>query len=239
MIGFITLYSLIPTEFFPRANDEDTPNSLPSGWNAGEMLQFAWSGNGTLTWTPGSWISNETTIDLKDSGGTVKEHCVVIAPTIALNVVVLSHKYSTWYGFGHGLDTINIVGSSEGGISRAMLVAEWDSAKNCSTFRGSCDHYTWTGILVSYDMEEYGSIGEAYDDGSLIFYLGLSYNDTFAKISAWSLLTAFFTFQAPSLLGLDNEWGTAFNLLVALPISVMLLYLTYRLILLAIPFVGG
>jgi len=82
-----------------------------------------------------------------------------------------------------------------------------------------------------WDEETYETPTPAFENDGVIIYIGLTWEQQMSTMSAWNIVGMILFFQMPQIHPL-------FNLMFALPIWACIVYTIYRLILLAIPFVG-
>lgn len=82
-----------------------------------------------------------------------------------------------------------------------------------------------------WDEETYSTPTPAFENDGVIIYLGLTWEQQMSTMSAWNIVGMILFFQMPQVHPL-------LNMMFALPIWACILYTIYRLILLAIPFVG-
>jgi hypothetical protein len=114
----------------------------------------------------------------------------------------------------------------------------WTSNGNYSYLRGKCDHGLAFNFYFTYNMTKYSSLQAAWDAYDLNIFVGQGYDDTFAKMDAWSLIGLLLSFQSPEVFGATGSYATTLNLIIAVPIWTCIAYIFYRLVLMAIPFVG-
>jgi hypothetical protein len=120
---------------------------------------------------------------------------------------------------------------------REFFEQHWDSKNNVSVSYAHCIDIT-VKVWVGDTNNTRNNITSAWNDGHLQVGIGFGYSDTEVKLSSWDIITRLLTFQAPQIFG-SGSIGLAVNVIIALPIYAMIAYLIYRLVLMAIPFVGG
>jgi hypothetical protein len=116
-----------------------------------------------------------------------------------------------------------------------------DSDPETSRFVMNCinqEHaYTWY-VSVTYNDTKFSSLEEAYDgtvsyDPELRIFIGIGWNATIGTINAWNVVSQLLAFRTP-------ETGNLYvNTLVGFSLWACILYLAYRLIIMAIPFLSG
>jgi len=99
-----------------------------------------------------------------------------------------------------------------------------------------CDHYTYF-VSVSYNDTKFDTLDEAYDgnetyNAELWIFVGMNWESEVGSINAWSVIGQLLLFQSPDI-------HPAINVLIAFPIWAGIIYLAYRFIMMAIPFLGG
>jgi len=106
----------------------------------------------------------------------------------------------------------------------------FDSGSNGSMFDLDCMHYTVTTIL-SYNTTAYDDLTDAWNNNDIYCLVGWGISGTGTSTTSYGLVARLLFFQMP-------EIHPVLNAIIALPIWTCIAYLVYRLILLAIPFVG-
>lgn len=107
---------------------------------------------------------------------------------------------------------------------------------NCQKTGAGAHSYTWY-VSITYNETKFESLDEAYEgtvsyDPELRIFVGLGWNATIGSVNAWNVVGQLLTFQTP-------EVHPVINGLIGFSLWACIIYLAYRLILLAIPFVGG
>lgn len=118
-----------------------------------------------------------------------------------------------------------------------FFLACWDPTQNVSITYARCQDITLKAFVSDPDLTR-NNLTLAWNTGKIHVGLGFGYSDTEAKLSAWDIVTRLLTFSAPEIFGSGPE-GLFLNFILALPIYGLVAYLVYRLVLMAIPFVGG
>lgn len=100
------------------------------------------------------------------------------------------------------------------------------------------DHaYTWY-VSITYNDTKFDSMTEAYDGTiddipELRIFVGLGWNATLGSVNAWNVVGQLLSFQTPDV------GSSEINVLIGFSLWSCIIYLAYRLILMAIPFMGG
>lgn len=119
-------------------------------------------------------------------------------------------------------------------LTKSEAIENWDSEVNASIFYPiSCNHISVKVWLTDTNSSR-NDISEAWDDGSLHIGMGFGFDDITTILNAWDIVGRLLTFQS-----LDLGVPIFLNALIAIPIWTCIAFLVYKLILMAIPFVGG
>jgi hypothetical protein len=122
-------------------------------------------------------------------------------------------------------------------LDEALL--NWDETVNASIFYPvACNHVTMKVWLTDRNISR-NDLSVAWWSDELTLGMGFGYQDKEIKLSAWDIIGRLLTFQAPEIFGLSGIFALIVNVIVTLPFYTCIAYLVYRLILMAIPFVGG
>jgi hypothetical protein len=102
---------------------------------------------------------------------------------------------------------------------------------NLSEFSGACTHETFY-FRISFNDSKYHTFSEAWDDGELFFYVGMGYESGASIRSAWSLIGQILFFQIPNVHPLITA-------IIAIPLWICILVITFTLVTRLFPFGGG
>lgn len=123
-------------------------------------------------------------------------------------------------------------------VTRDFLVNYWDNTKNVTRLRPvQCEHITITAWIRDPNQTR-NDIGAAWDEGTLYVELGFGFDDFVVALNSYDMIGRLLTFQSPEIFGLTGVAATIINTIIALPVWSCIAYLVYRLVLMAIPFVG-
>jgi len=132
-----------------------------------------------------------------------------------------------WYDVtGKLVSTLN--GHNE--ISKETLDNAYDNETGRCEFSLRCDHTALT-IWFSFNDTTFSTPSEAWAGNELSWTTAVEFDKVGTSWNAWTLISSFLFFQAPNVHPL-------LNVFIALPFWICFAYLVYRLILLALPFVG-
>ena len=112
-----------------------------------------------------------------------------------------------------------------------------ETSKNVM-FCSTKDHaYTWY-TSITYNSTKFTNLAEAYDgnvsyDPELFIFMGIGWNSTIGTVNAWNVVGQLLSFNTPDV------GSTPMNTLIGFSLWTCIIYLAYRLILMAIPFMGG
>lgn len=226
---FIIIVALIPSGLWMGSEAKEyRQTSVPEEFEALDLVQLAWHDNNTLL--PSHTWYNPCYFWLPPTDPQIE---IQVAWQGDPKYLTFWHGWVTWYGLpaGHYLGKID---------DQTDMKFRWDYVfwehfdpnTNVSSFEATCPHGTIYYIHLSYNQTAYASFEEAWESGTLYCLIGLGVEDAVAKINAWNIVGQLLTFQLPDV-------HPVLNLLIAIPIYACIAYLAYRLILLAIPFVGG
>lgn len=122
-------------------------------------------------------------------------------------------------------------------LSEALL--KWNPTVNASIFYPvSCEHITIKMWLTDRNTSR-NNLTTAWWNDELTLGMGFGFQETEIKLSSWDIIARLLTFQAPEIFGLSGTFALIVNVIITLPFYTCIAYLIYRLILMAIPFVGG
>lgn len=220
MVTALILVAAIPPAFSPTT-EYNAP--IPTEFSAVDFTQLAWYDNHTIGGLQQFMLPpTDPQIEVWGSwGGYVGEDP---------HSLIFMHVWMNWiwreWHFILDLDTHSEL------FTKSMILANWDSSKNVSSFQGMCDHGTTYFIFISYDQDAYPSLGDAIDNYEVVVLIGVGIQDTVAKLNAWNLIAQLLTFSIPGV-------PQPLNYILAIPIYASIIILIYILILMAIPFVGG
>lgn len=253
LVTFVSIFSVIPSELL--AEDSRTYHNLtyPSDdWNGIDATGYAYRGRGFIndSYVDLAWLK----INLKDDADVTK-NTVSAAWLSPHHTLILQHTYEDvilWvFPFENSHDLTyydNVTGSwdynlddwanGEVQLSFSEVNYFWQPNHNYSYMKARCPHGYVFNIYFQYNQTRYGNLTAAWDDYDLWIAIGQGYSDTFAKMDAWTVIGLLLTFQAPQIFGATGIYSTVLNLIIAMPIWAAIAYVFYRLILMAIPFVG-
>jgi len=221
---FFILIASIPPQLITEGYEGETISySIPTGkWASADILELGWYDNGTLK-------EGETLfLYLPNTGDSQIDLTVNWNPDYSIRI---SHTFLIWWIFpsAHYVYTSDTI---EDHFSYDYVESFFDEATNISSFKGQCEHGTLYYIYVSFNITEYSSLLDAWNNHEIEIMIGVRLEETLAKFNAWSLIGSLLTFSMPQI-------HPVLNMIIAIPIWACIIYLLYRLILLAIPFVGG
>lgn len=194
---------------------------VPEEWGAEALFygNITTEDNGTLIYDSGGAASElELSLDYPDCNiawfwdpGTGVNACHVI-------------RY--WYFWGILIDSVDIEPMP---LYRSYVTSKLDG--NVSRFTMSDIAYQYY-VSISFNESKWSSFDDAWNNGELLVWMGMGYSDTPSTISSWNIIAQLMFFQIPDI-------HPTVNALIAVSIWAPIGYLVYRLILMAIPFLGG
>lgn len=140
----------------------------------------------------------------------------------------------TIFTFYHDFDESPL---SEDTIQENIVPSNPQTSKNIMTCNNRQHAYTWY-VSVTYNITKFSSLEEAYDGNEtyipeLRIFIGLGWNSTIGTLNAWNVVGQLLTFQTPDI------GSNLMNTLIGFSLWSCIIYLAYRLIIMAIPFLGG
>jgi len=141
-------------------------------------------------------------------------------------------KWWIFYTYIGDMTWITTSGKEMGtSLEAADVETYWDTDTNTTKFYLKDDAVSIV-CYFSYNTTLYNNVTHAWSNDALEWLTGIDFDQTNTTFSAWGLIGMLLFFQLPDI-------HPALNMLLALPCWICIAYLVYRLILLAIPFVGG
>jgi len=115
-------------------------------------------------------------------------------------------------------------------VTKDTVIENYDNSSAYAKFTEFCNHIHFV-TFIYYNTSAYSSMKQAWENHTFWLTQGISFDQVGTSWNAWSLISSLLFFQAPQI-------NPFINLIIALPFWVCIAYLIYRLILLALPFVG-
>lgn len=253
LVTFVGIFSLIPSELL--AEDSRTYHNLtyPSeDWNGIDATAYAYRGREPIgpSYIDFAWEH----IYLKDDAAVTK-NTVAVGWLSAHHTLIFQHVFEDvllWVVPFQNSHDLTYYDNTTGGFDfnldswiNGEVQLSWDEVNyyqtvgnNYSYVKSRCPHGYLFHIYVQYNETAYPNLQAAWDDYNVYVAIGQGYSDTFAKMDAWSVIGLLLSFQAPQVFGVSEVWSMVLNLIIAMPIWTAIAYIFYRLILMAIPFLG-
>ena len=151
--------------------------------------------------------------------------------------VITNHRdweFLIWYG-GHNMEYEEL-GEY---VYKADIVSAWDENTNSSRFYPvDCVDITITVWFTDHNSTR-NDIELSYDEGIMTYAIGFGFEGVTATFGAWDIVGRLLLFQDLEVFyGTEANEALALHSMIMLPLWLMIAYIIYRLILLAIPFVG-
>jgi len=221
---FIALIALTPTEFYMTTKDY-TQFEVPDYFDIGDIQHIKHFLNKT--------ISGQTLFDFNTASNPV-DHKVILC--FYDSELYNCHVTWSWWIF----ESVDLMTWSNYGeyLSKTEALSAWNSDYNASVLSTQCSHLTIKAWLYDSNTTR-NNLSAAWDAYELELALGFGYSDYETKLNAWDILGRLLTFQSPALFGFEGDLATMLNLVISLPFWCCVGYTIYRLILMAIPFLGG
>jgi len=217
---FFILAASMPSEFYSAEYEYGT-HSIPENFQALDLQYFAETENDTFTKADYSY-------DYVMGGWNFRWYAYFSDWIDHLRyekwwIFYTYSKQMTWYSSG-GIELGPRIGASD-------IDDYWDTSTNTTKFYLKDDAVSMP-CWFSYNTTNYSNATHAWDNDDLDWLTAIDFDAVKTTYSAWGLIGMLLFFQLPDIHPL-------LNMIIALPCWICIAYLMYRLILLAIPFVGG
>jgi len=209
--------------------------TVPSYFEAMDIQSFAETWTYVMNETGGEMMYGMYRVDVENAGEWLGGHNFDLFYRPANQSdhnLFLKHYWSEWIilPFSHDLEWIN-----GEGISRGTILEEnelnTDYANEKSKYTAKCSHFE-VRCFFGYNETLYSSPTDAWDHHGLNILIGINFDQIATTMNAWALIGMILFFEMPDV-------HPMINFFIALPFWISFAYLIYRLILFAIPFVGG
>lgn len=131
----------------------------------------------------------------------------------------------------HNLEWFNRAGVSRGTVLSVSDMEDDSEGASEVSYRAVCDHTTYH-TSFAYDEEVYSDFETAWHNGDLYIFVGVNFDDQNTAYNAWHLISMLLFFQLPNV-------HPVVNAILAIPIWIGIIYLTFILILRAIGAIFG
>ena len=217
---FFILASTMPSGFYTSEYEYQTYN-IPESFEALDIQDYAETENGSITTS----YSHEYSM----GGWNFKWWC-------SYGNDFLKHKrFEKWwfiYTYSEYMTWYTDTGIKKGiSLTASDVDTYWDTETNTTKFYLK-DPAVSIPCWFSYNTTEYSNASDAWSDNALEWLTAIDFDAIKTTYSAWGLIGMLLFFQLPDI-------HPMLNMIIALPCWICIVYLVYRLILLAIPFVGG
>jgi len=219
--SFILLLGIMPSGF-SYSGKSYSNYTYPDYFDKSDVEHIAFFENGTLT-------RGVTPLTL-DFNPDVNMKFYIFWFVIGDNI---QFQHITWEWFI--FHTAHYMDIEEAGLalSKNETLSNWESDFNASIlYPVECNHVT-VKVWLTDSNSSRNDIGEAWDDGEIDVSMGFGFDDIRTTFNAWDIVGRLLMFQAVEI-GIP----LFINIILVMPIWASIGYLIYRLILLAIPFVG-
>lgn len=218
---FIILVGFMPSGFFAVAPDYQQPY-YPSYFQSDDIenIKFVETAEVHRAWYKADFdFRPSVNFKFVVSWGTTK------------NTIWIQHvTWELWVLWdGHDMNIVD-EGYTELDLTTALEHVDPDSGA-CVLYPVWCNCITVKVWIVDSDQER-NDLATAWQEGKVEMTIGLGMGQYEVTLSGWDIIARLLVFQAPNIHPVVNG-------IIALPFYTLVGYLIYRLILLAIPFVGG
>jgi len=226
---FAILMSMIPSEFYAESYEGRELN-VPEYFESSDIYSFATTYNFTI---PSTYWDKRF-----DLGGW---HVMFKHYVYGEDKHFFSKTYDTWWVFEWGWKTLNWYNNKGIDVSEQRewgpiltydaLDDNYDEDRNECKFTLKNNDVTFI-VYFGFNTTTYSMPSEALAAGELECLYCLNFDQINTSFNAWNLVGAILFFQMPDV-------HPIINAIIAIPLWVCIGYLTFVLILKAIPFVGG
>lgn len=224
---FTLLLSLMPSQFYDETAQAGLVNvTVPESWTSTELLYLAETYNTTL--------GNATETDF-DLGGRSFNLDGGVNTDLNVNTTMLFEFWYDWIFFRTEVPCRwknhlgQLVNSSHENVlwweeidaqysQDERFIAEWDDYQMYVTF--------------SFDNSTYDSFEEAFYWGELGFWVGIQFDQINTSYNAWDIIGMLLFFSLPNV-------HPVINALIAIPIWIVIVYVSFILVLRVIGAVFG
>jgi hypothetical protein len=233
---FFTVIAIAPTIIFSGPTTIYRNYVVPSYFTAEDLTQLKYFKNDTITNAYGTY----TTYDFNPQGVPYTFYAWMwpyVGIPQQISLARLDWQFWIWGG-QHFLRWYTQVNSSYVDFpSLSYVLSAWDPESNVSSLYAFDNQITVKCFIADFNSTR-NNITQSWNEGHLQLGIGFGLIYSQAPINSWDLIAKLLTFQAPQIFG-GGAIGLAVNFMVALPIYGLIAYLIYRLVLMAIPFLGG
>jgi len=228
---FIILITTMPSQFYSISPDYEG-HYYPEFFTQADIEHFRHIASVNVTRNSFPYTDHET-INFNDETPAADFKFLVYFMGGPYNKLQIRHVHYEFLIF-MGAHPLNwLVYQDEAGryISKTEALEYWDSnTYSAGLHPVFCDHITIKVWLTDPNSTR-NSLSDAWDEGELQVTIGFGFSDYETTVGSWALVGQLLMFQAPDV-------HPALNAIIALPLWGLIAYLAYRLILMAIPFVG-
>jgi len=228
---FVTLLSVMPSEFFVLTR-EYKQYKYPEYFSKEDIQRIKHFLNKTVS------RGSETEFDFAGTGANFLLKVIWHEDTEVVgepDVLTFNRLKWAWLIFrSWSVMEIDIYGQY---LSKSEALSEWDNKTKASIIHPVYDDALTVKIWLTDTNKTRKDLKQAWDEGTIMVGIGFGYEDYETKLSIWEVIGKLLTFQSPEIFGLTGPAATVLNMMIALPLLVVIAYLIYRLILMAIPFV--
>jgi len=217
---FFILVTSMPSGFYSSEPDYQT-HIIPESFEAIDIQYYAETENDTIT-------KADYAYDYSMGGWSFRWYAY-------FSDFIEHRRYEKWwifYTYSAPMIWLTPEGKELGvNIGASDIETYWNTDTNTTKFYLK-DNAVTVMCWFSYNTTTYDNVTDAWDNDSLDWLTALDFDNVKTTYNAWGLISMLLFFQLPDI-------HPALNMIIALPCWLCIAYLVYRLILLAIPFVGG
>lgn len=240
IVGFLAslvlLISLIPTGFFAYTFEGRTI-IVEDYFEAIDLQSFVDTWTYTLNETGGELVFGFDVyeVPVETAGEWLGGHDISLFYRVANasnpEVLTLTHFWAEFiFGQQHDLEWKNFQGISRG-TSLEGTELDADYSEETIDYTSLCSHFQ-VKVFFGFNETTYSSPTEAWNHHGLSILIGINFDQVSTGSDAWGIISMLLFFQMP-------EISVFLNAIIAIPLWIGILYITYILILRAIGAVFG
>jgi hypothetical protein len=241
---FAILLGTMPSEFITQTfNPKYVDPEVREKFEAVDVMMYDNVGNDNMTYPYSSLEDGPAPPDWEAGLPSGQYLEVWWSEDSYVKTLEARHATAAWWGWNSVIlwpkyangSWVTVGGGKWLGIWRDHIVSAWDEEKNCSAF-----YFVGpvTTSILFFPTNQSKTIGEAWDEGKISYYLSYQVNWNATGLSAWNIVGQLISFQIPDL-GVPGVGGTILSMVIAFPFWSLIAYLVYKIVAGVIPLVSG
>jgi len=228
----VLLLAWIPGSFFVASSAREV--YVPDYFESIEVFSFVETKTHYLNDSGGNLWVFDSTIRLKDVDiGGYDIDLFYRRPNQGFYKLWLLHEHYNWYIFpaDHKLTFVSLRGVNRGIELDINELTTDANGGNVTEYRARCKHTTYH-IGLSYNSTLYSSYSDAWDNGDVIIFFGVEFDQVNTSYNAFNVISMLLFFQLP-------EIDVYTNALMAIPLWAGIIYIAYIIVLRTIGAIFG